>query len=172
MLLSELKRIVEDQTLFTVVNTTGDETTGYALKVSEELVMMAQYTEEGIFDGYSIFALDQIAEFYWGDRYHESVERLIDKKIKCVTPDITLDTLESAIVEANQSYEAMAFYETGDSQTFDVAEVLAIQDGWIKLYCFGNKKNLSRTYRVIDIDNYIKIEFDTPYINSVVALHR
>ena len=172
MLLNELEKLIEQNTLVSISrdDVDAEQLTGHVIQVSERLIVMRLCTDEGKFDGFTLFPLDQITEVCWGNREHRCISVLVEEKVASI-PKLNLSSFESALSDLGERFKALAFMENGNERKFYVASVTAIDGDWIKLECLGTKKTLSNLTKIISTTGFSRIEFDSPYIRNCVSLH-
>ena len=174
MLLKELKKNAKNHTFVNIERKSinDDELYGYILDVSEVYILLEVYTDTGIFNGYTVFGIEQISAVSWGTRFHESITILIDKNIERPIPNLQLTTFEDIINQLNQEYEAIAFLEYEDEDEFEIAKALSLEGDWMKLACLGNQSTLSKYTKMVNVKNCSRVEFARPYIDSIISLHK
>ena len=172
MLLRELKTLKEKGCLVSVERSSfsDDDLTGKILDHSEGLVLMKLFYDSGEFDAYSLFPIDQISSLRWGNRALRSLDSLIEKN-ETVSPSLTLSSFEDALLQLKNDYDAICLMDSGDEVHFEVAQILEIDEPWIKAMCFGSKKTLSKQHSILRIDSFSRIEFGSKYIADTVKLH-
>ena len=174
MILDELKLLVSDKTLVTIEreDVSSDQITGVIVKFNEEFVLMCLHDDAGKFDGFSIFATSQISEILWGNREHECIAEFMKNETTQPDPEIDLSTMPDILVQLGKKYPAVSLMEDGDESSFDVAEIVKVDEKWVKLHCYGTLKTLSRLKKIVSVDTFSRIEFDSPYVKRILNLHK
>ena len=149
-----------------------EQVTGVLADVNEDFVLMKMVSDAGEFDGFTVFPIGQITEVIWGNREHRCIAELLKKKTTISSPPITLDSIEGILAQLREEYDAVALMADGDETEFDVAQIITVDEDWVKIHCYGTTKTLSRIHKIVSIDSFSRIEFDTPYINKLLYLHR
>ncbi|MBF7074608.1 hypothetical protein ISG33_14475 [Glaciecola sp. MH2013] len=172
MLLKELKSLKLSKELVSIDRDCHDEEmTGFLLEVNENFMVMSLYTDDGLFDGVSMFETSQIDEVYWGNREHESIKALISDSAVKMLGKLKSTTFENAILEVGNENNSLCIYCHHNESKFEVAEIINQSDGWLKIHTFGAKRSLSRLYKLIQVDSISRVDFNSPYQNNIVKLH-
>lgn len=173
MLIDELSNLSSTKELVTFELDDSDSTelTGFILSVNLDLVLLYLVNEDGSGDGYTLFEHSLISEMYWGNREHNIIKKLSQDRANVLPIELKAQIMSEAIAELAQKYKAIGLFSYGDGDRFEAATVLAQDDTWLKLSCFGTKKTLSKLNKMIKIENIIRIEFGSPYISDLIRMH-
>ncbi|MBA6231451.1 MULTISPECIES: hypothetical protein [unclassified Colwellia] len=171
MLISELKKLKLEQELISVRRSCADEDqTGIIEFVNDEITIFCMYTDDGEYDGYTLFYTEQIYEVLWGNREHEAISTLIQKYGKKSSIEFDGESFEDIFKSLSVNYSSLCIY-TDDESQFDIAVVESQDDDWLKIKTFGPKKTLSSLYKLIKNSDVGRIDIDSPYQNKIVELH-
>ncbi|MBX2853222.1 MAG: hypothetical protein KTR15_15920, partial [Phycisphaeraceae bacterium] len=172
MLLEELYKLADAGELISVERDCHDvELTGLLSHVSDSLIAMHLFTNEGDFDGIAIFKFDQIEEVYWGNREHKAIQLLIDQSVELPHIEVAHDDFFSAIVELNAKYPSICVHSAHAESRYDIAHIEDYDHDWCKILTFSPMKSLSRTYKLIQSQSISRIVVESPYQNGIVRLH-
>lgn len=172
MLVEELNIHANNKELISVERDCHDEElTGYILKADDNLVLMTLVDCDGIFEGFSVFKTDQITEVFWGNREHQALSILSSSVPSLPPPSFESSELEDIIIEASQEFSSVCLHSSHDEDNFDIAEIEAHDEEWLKIYTFGVKRTLSRMKKLMKIDAISRVVVDSPYQNGIVELH-
>ncbi len=173
MLVQQLKKLKLKNELVTVIRGYADgDLTGTIEGINDEVLTLCQYTDEGVFDGYTCFFLDQVDEVIWGNREHQAISVLIDETQNKPKYRLTAKSFKELLIEANATYDSVGIYnETVDDQ-FDIAQIEAFSESWLKYTAFGPKRTLSKLHKLVKADDVSRIEVDAPYQNNIMKLHQ
>ena len=172
MLLSELTLLADSRELVSIERDCHDEElTGFVCYLSDSLVTMQLFANDGNYQGFAAFEFDQISEVFWGNREHKAIRHLIDGRESPKQPQLESTDFASAIIELNQHYPSVCLHSSSDEDLYDIAHIEAIDERWCKLLTFSTMKSLSRTYKIIRTELITRIVVDSPYQNSIVELH-
>jgi hypothetical protein len=154
---------------------TDEEIMGYVQFNNSEVIVVRTFTNEGYFDGFSLFEIDQINEIFWGNREHKSINNLI-KENKEKRPEypsnFSFENFKDGLIAIASYYDFIEiFCENFSARNFDIAKILEHDEEWLKLDCLGNKNTLSKMKRLLKIENITRIDFDTPYTKNIMKLH-
>lgn len=172
MLVEELNIHANNKELISVERDCHDEElTGYILKADDNLVSMTLVDCDGIFEGFTVFKTDQITEVFWGNREHQALSILSGSVPSLTPPSFEASEFEEIIIEALEKFPSVCLYQHHDEDNFDIAQIEAHDEEWLKIYTFGGKKTLSRMKKLMKIDAISRIDVDSPYQNGIVELH-
>lgn len=171
MLLQELKKLQLQKEIISIRRICGDEDqTGSVEWVNDDILVFCLYTDDGVFDGYSVFYTVQIEELMWGNREHQSIAQLV-KLHGDKPPFLGRGTrFEELLMSLAKQYSSLAIF-TDDESSFDIATIEAVTEEWTKIKTFGPKKTLSPLFKLIKTDDIGRVDVDSPYQNNIVALH-
>ncbi len=177
MLYRELDKCHLEHTILSIEreDITGSELTGTVEFLNSEVVLMAQYTNEGGYDGLTFFPLEQITEIYWGNRFHESIAKLVRKNRRRADklPPFYLESFPQGVIELGQIYGHLAIFSENFSETgFDIGQIMDSDHEWIKIQGVGNMSSLSTVSKLIKLENVTRVEVDTPYLNNLLFLQK
>lgn len=172
MLLSELQQLTDSRELVSIERDCHDEElTGLISYLSDSLVTMQLFANEGDYEGFAAFEFDQISEVFWGNREHKAIRHLIDSKQAPKEVKLESSDFASAIAELNQNYSSLCLHSSNDEDRYDIAHIEASDEHWCKILTFSTMKSLSRTYKMIKTELITRVVVDSPYQNSIVELH-
>lgn len=172
MLVQEIKKLQLKRELVSIRRNCADEDqTGIFEFVNDEVGVFSLYCDEGEFDGFTVFYIEQIYELMWGNMEHKSIASLI--KNNGAKPKLLLEstTFESLFKEATEKYSSLCLYHDDEEGSFDIAKVEGVSDGWAKILTYGPKRSLSQLYKLIETENIMRFTVDSPYQNNIVHLH-
>lgn len=174
MLIREIKTLIHHQQLASLELADGDasEITGFFLSATDHLVVMQLIGNDGSSDGFTLFEPELISEIYWGNREHQCIQTLAQKRTQITPVLLKSGDFRSAIIELSSRYQNIALYALDDSDSFEIARVLDHDDEWIKLSCSGTLKTLSPLTKITRIDNICRVEFGAEYIGDLTELHK
>ena len=172
MLLKELKSLKLSNTLISIDRDCHDEElTGFMLEANKNFIVMSLFSEDGAFDGFSLFETEQVEEVYWGNKEHNCIKALIkDSEVKKLRK-LKSTIFKNAILEMNSDYSSLNIYTHHNESKFEVAEIISSGNGWLKVLTFGAKRSLSRLNKLIQFDSISRVDFNSPYQNNIVKLH-
>lgn len=172
MLLSELQKLAEEGELVSIERDCHDEElTGLISDLSDSLVAMQLFANEGEYQGFAVFEFDQISEVFWGNREHKAIRHLVDarqipKRIEFKSTDFV-----SVMAELNQNHTSLCLHLANDEDRYDIAHIESFDENWSKILTYSPMRSLSRTYKMIRTDLITRIVVDSPYQKSIVELH-
>lgn len=171
MLIQEIKKLQLQKELVSIRRGCSDEDqTGRFEFINHEIALFSLYSDEGEFDGYTFFYVNQITEIMWGNREHKSIATLIENRSK---PKLLLgsESFVALLKEAAAKYDSLCIYHTDEEDSFDIAKILDISDGWVKIQTYGPKRTLSKLFKLIELESIVRVTVDSPYQNNIVRLH-
>ncbi|BCD98104.1 hypothetical protein [Marinagarivorans cellulosilyticus] len=172
MLIQEIKKLQLQRELVSIRRSCADEDqTGVFEFANDEVGIFSLYSDEGAFEGYTFFHIEQIYELMWGNREHKSIASLIESGSDKPKLLLESENFEDLFKEAAAKYNSLCIYHSDEEDSFDIAKVEGISDGWIKILTYGPKKTLSRLNKLIEAENIMRITVDSPYQNNIVNLH-
>jgi len=172
MLLRELHKLQLQQKLISIDRGChNEELTGFLVKATESYVLLQLFTDDGDYDGLSLFEIDQIEEVFWGNREHEAIAALIDKSKPANLPKLETESFTEAMRELIDKFSSVMVFTHHDEDNFSIAQVTEQDDEWLKLYTFGPKRSLSRLNQLVRKDNVSRLSVDSPYQRNIEALH-
>ena len=173
MIVKELKKLILQSELVSIERDCNDEDLrGIVAFVTVNLCGMHLFTDQGEYDGFTLFETTQIEEVYWGNREHKAIKACIPKDlIKYETPNITSNHFIDAILDLSQFSKSLCFYQYGDEDMFCIGEILDKDEEWLKLNAWGVKKSLSRKQILLKIGNISRVVANSPYQLQIVNLH-
>lgn len=172
MLVEELNKHANNKELISVERDCHDEElTGYILEADDSFVLMTLVDCDGRFDGYTVFNTDQITEVFWGNREHQALSVLSNSVLSLTPPSFEASEFEDIVIEALQTFSSVCLYTHHNEDNFDIAQIEANDEEWLKIHTFGGKKTLSRMKKLMKIDAISRIDVDSPYQNGIVELH-
>lgn len=173
MIISELKKIILQSELVSIERDCHDEElTGFVCEANENIVVMKLFTDDGDYDGFTVFETSQINEIYWGNREHKAIAHLVSKnETRNSIPKFKKEEFKDIIIEAGKSYENICIYLAGSEENFDIAQILESDNVWVKIHTYGVKSSLSRKYKMQLVDDISRIVIGSPYQNKIVSLY-
>ncbi len=172
MLLTELQSLVESCELISIERDCHDEElTGFIRYLSDSLVTMQLFDNEGNYEGFAAFEFSQISEVFWGNREHKAIRHLIDSKPAPKEVRLESTDFASAIQELNQQFPSLCLHSSNDEDRYEIAHIEASDEDWCKILAFSTMKSLSRTFKLIKRDVITRVVVDSPYQNAIVDLH-
>ena len=172
MLLKELKKLKLQSEVISIERSCHDEElTGRLCDINERIISMCLFTNEGNFDGYTVFPIDQVIEVYWGNREHQAISQLMSKSSSPPHFEITKKDFHEIILELNYHHSSLSFHEANNEDSFDMGVIEDHDDDWIKIHTFSNKKTLSRMHKLIMWADISRVVVNSPYQNKIVDLH-
>lgn len=175
MLYEELSQLMESGELVSIIRddiNPNSLITGFIHNLSNEVILISQYDSDGLYSGIAMFDTEQISEVYWGDREHDSIKALIQRNSFAIKlPDIKPTSFEKTLVELDRLFKVISFFPERSGDGFDIGKVTGVDSNWIKIRCFGTKRSLSKTEKLIRVQDITKVEVDSPYSNNIIYLH-
>lgn len=172
LLFSELKQLAEARELISIERDCHDEElTGFIGTLTENMVSMQLFNNDGEFDGFTFFQFSQITQVFWGNREHQAILHLTKQKSAPEMPILVSSDLSDAILELNQRYSSLCFHEAHDEDRFNVAVIEEHDEDWYKIQTFSIRKSLSRLNKIINANTISRVVVDSPYQNRIVELH-
>jgi len=169
----ELKLLEQKSEYISIERSCHDEEiSGVISQVGSELVTMNLYTNDGTFDGFCVFEIDQIEEVFWGNREHQAISELIKSRGAKTGLNISSESINDAVLELSSKFETLCIYKHNDEDNFDIVSIIDSNDGWLKVSCYGPKKSLSVLQKLIPIASISRIVAESPYQNDILFLHR
>jgi hypothetical protein len=173
MIISELKKLKLQEELITIKRDCSEEhLTGYVEFVNEEVLALRLYTEEGLFDGNTIFEIHQISEIVWGDREHKAIASLIQKYGEKRRLSVTGESLVEIAVELSKVKTSLYLYHDFNEENLDLCKIISSDEEWLKLDVFGTSDTLCKSTKLIQSTSLIRITVDSPYQDKMVELHK
>ena len=127
---------------------------------------MHLYTDDGDYDGFTVFETGQITEVFWGNREHRAISHLVAKGEAAIAPTFKSNEFQDIIIELNTEFENLCFHESGCEDNFDIGYIENHDEKWLKIHTFSVKKSLSRMYKLILRDSISRIVINSPYQNK------
>ncbi len=173
MLIKELKKLKLQSEVISIERSChAEELTGRLCDINEHIISMFLLTDEGNFDGFTVFPIDQVIEVYWGNREHQAIAQLMSNTAIPVNTEIKANQFRSIILELNKSHNSICFHESNNEDSFDMGAIEDYDDTWMKLHTFSNKKTLSRMHKLILWEDISRVVVNSPYQNKIVTLHQ
>ena len=171
MLTQELKKLKLQSELISVSRDCSDEDlTGTIEFVSDDAVVMCLYTDDGEYDGFTLFETHQIDCLFWGNREHEAIKLLVNEYGEHKKLKLHQQSFESLLFELAETHSQLCFFHQQEEDSFDIGEIKAKDKEWIKIHTYGPKNSLSRLYKLIRIDTITRVTVDSPYQNKLLEL--
>ncbi|MTI13146.1 hypothetical protein [Sansalvadorimonas verongulae] len=147
---------------------------GIVHTVNNRVTAMVLFSENGEYEGWTLFETASITGILWGNREHRAITRLIDTSYDRVLPVKGKATFAHSLVELGTRLECIGIFtctEDGEDK-FDIVRIVDYDNHWLKVQIFGSKDTLSTGWKMIPREDVLRIEIDNPYMNRVVLLHR
>jgi len=144
---------------------------GFVLRADNNLVMMRMYSDDGEYEGMTVFPTSQISKLFWGNRTHLAIIHLIEDEVLQDESKIESVGLGDVVEELCRKYDCAGLVENRDENRFAVAKLIRHDEEWLKLECYGTKKTLSKLTKLVQFDSVSRVDFDTPYFRKIVKLH-
>ena len=172
MLLDELKQLAQNNELVSITrNCHDEELTGLLRTVSDSIVTISLFGNEGGYEGFAVFEFNQIEELYWGNREHKAIRNLVDSHVIPDFPSLNSDNFLDALKELNKTYQSVCLHSSNDEDRYEIGKIERLNKNWCKLLTFSTMKTLSRMQKIIRTDLITRVVVDSPYQNSIVSLH-
>lgn len=172
MLLEELQQLSEEQELVSIARDCHDEEiTGFVESVSPSLVSMQLFDNAGLYLGFAVFEFDQICEVFWGNREHAALRHLIDGRESPPPVALESDEFLPAVFELCDRFDSVCLHPADDEDHYEIATIEACDEDWCKILTFSPMKTLSRTTKLIRTESIARVVVQSPYQESIVALH-
>ena len=173
MLIKELKKLKLQSEVVSIERSChAEELTGRLCDINEHIISMHLLTDEGNFDGFTVFPIDQVIEVYWGNREHQAITQLMLNTAFPTNIEINEIKFKNIILALNKTHDSICFHESNNEDSFDMGAIEDYDDTWIKLHTFSNKKTLSRMHKLILWDDISRVVVNSPYQNKIVTLHQ
>ncbi len=174
MMLQEIKKLISGQELVSLELADNDasELTGFFLSASSDLIVMQLIANDGSTDGFTLFEPELINELFWGNREHQCIQRLVQKKSQITPILLKSTTFMEAMIELSARYHRIGIYSLDDSDHFEAASILKSDSKWLKLEALGSMKTLSKSFKIVRVENICRIEFDSPYLKDIAYLDK
>lgn len=171
MLIKKLKELqLKSEFISLGRNCSDDLLDGQICKVTEDAVAMHEYDGDFMYQGFTVFRLDQIENLSWGRRYHNSASQLISRQEKPETPTINSESFNDIVIELGKKYSSLCIYET-DDDNFNIGTIEDSDEKWLQARTFGTSSTVSHGYILNKRDEIIRITVNSPYQNKIVELH-
>ena len=172
MIISELKKLKLQGELVSIErNCHDEELTGLISLVNEEIIAMNIYTDDGDFEGFTVFETGQITEVFWGNREHKAISNLVSKSKIELPVELESEDFQGTISELSKKFGNLCIHEGGNEDKYEIAEIDSMDDEWLKIHTYGIKRSLSRMYKILLRDSVSRIVVNSPYQNKIVGLH-
>lgn len=173
MIIPELKKLKLQEELVSIKrDSSEDDLIGVVEFVTDEVLALRLYTEDGLFDGFTIFEISQITEVIWGDREHKSIARLTQKYGEKRRLTVTAETLVEIAVELSGIKSSIYLYHDFNEDNLDLCKIISSDEEWLKLDVFGTSDTLSKSTKLIQASSVLRVTVDSPYQDKLVELHQ
>jgi hypothetical protein len=173
MIIAELKKLKLQEEMVSIKrDSSEDDLTGIVEFVTDEVVALRLYTEDGLFDGFTLFEISQITEVIWGDREHKSIALLTQKYGEKRRLSVTGQTLSELAIELSNSKGSIYLYHDFNEDNLDLCKIISSDEEWLKLDVFGSSDTLSKSTKLIQTSSILRITVDSPYQDKIVELHK
>jgi hypothetical protein len=172
MLATELKKLTLQSEIISIERDCHDEElTGILCDTNFHVTTMHLYTNEGEYDGFTVFETNQITEVFWGNREHKAIAHLVKKNAAVKAPKLVAKEFPDIMIELGTKYSSLCFHPVNFEDKFDIGVIKKHDKEWLKIRTFGVKKSLSRLYKLLLKESISRIVVDSPYQNQIVELH-
>jgi hypothetical protein len=172
MLVPELKKLKLQSELISIERDCHDEElTGIICDINENITSMHLYTDDGAYDGFTVFKTEQIIEVFWGNREHQAISHLISQAEFVTTPKFESKEFQDIIIELGTKFESICFHVEDNEEKYDIGKIVKYDDDWMKIHTYAITKSLSRMYKLILREPISRIVINSPYQNKIVGLH-
>lgn len=173
MILQELKKLKLQSELMSIRrHCSEDNLTGSVELITDELVVLCLWNDEGRFNGFTLFELSQINEVIWGSRELKAIAMLVKRYGEKPSFSLKSQSFFEALDELSQRYSTLCLYHEHGENSFDIAKVENQSGEWIKISTFGPKRTLTRTNKLIYLKHILRITVDSPYQSTVIEVHK
>lgn len=173
MIVAELKKLKLQEEMVSIrLESSDEELTGIVEFVNDEVIALRLYTDDGLFDGFTLFEISQISEVLWGDRLHKSIALLTQKYGEKKRLTVTGQTLLEIAVELSNIKSSLYLYHNFNEDDLDLCKIISSDDEWLKLETFGTNDTLSKSTKLIQASSVLRITVDSPYQEKMVELHK
>lgn len=173
MIIPELKKLkLQEEVVSLKRDSSEDDLTGIIEFVTNEVVALRLYTDDGVFDGFTIFEISQISEVMWGNRVHKAIALLIQKYGEKRRLSVTAETLIEIAAELSDIKTSICLYHSFGEDNFDICKIIGRDQDWLKLDTFGTKKTLSKLTKLIQTSSLLRLTVDSPYQDKIIELHQ
>ena len=154
----------------------GDEEPllGIVHTINNRVTAMVLFSENGEYEGWTLFETANITGMLWGNREHRAIGRLIDTSYERVIPVKGKASFSHSLIELGARLECIGIFTCaeGEGGGFDMGRIVDYDGHWLKVHIYGGKDTLSTGWKIMPREDVLRIEIDTPYMNKVVLLHR
>jgi hypothetical protein len=173
MIIAELKKLKLQEEMISIKrDSSDDDLTGIVEFVTDEVMALRLYTDEGLFDGFTLFEISQITEVLWGDREHKAIALLTQKYGEKRRLTVTGQTLVEIAVELSKIKSSIYLYHSYNEDNLDLGKIISNDDEWLKLDTFGTIDTLSKSTKLIQVSSVVRVTVDSPYQDKLVELHQ
>jgi hypothetical protein len=173
MIVAELKKLkLQEEMISIKLESSDDELTGIVEFVNDEVIALRLYTDDGLFDGFTLFEISQISEVLWGDRMHKSIALLTQKYGEKKRLTVTGQTLLEIAVELSNIKSSLYLYHSFNEDNLDLCKIISSDEEWLKLDSFGTNDTLSKSTKLIQTSSILRVTVDSPYQDKMVELHK
>lgn len=173
MLIQELKKLtLKSEVISLERNCHNQALTGVLTSINERTTGMQLYTEEGDYEGYTLFETVQITDVCWGNREHQALGYLIEQQDTPCPPTFSSKSFQERILELGQKYASVCFHEAGYEESFILGEIEKCDPQWLKIHAYGITHSLSRMYRMVLRQEISRVVVDSPYQHKILHLHQ
>jgi hypothetical protein len=173
MIIPELKKLKLQEELISINRDCGeDDLTGIVEFVTDDVIALRLYTEDGLFDGFTLFEISQITEVIWGDREHKAIALLTQKYGEKRRLTVTSTTLLEIAIELSSVKSSIYLFHSFNEDNLDLCKIISSDDEWLKLDIFGTSDTLSKSKKLIQTSSILRVTVDSPYQDKMVELHK
>jgi hypothetical protein len=173
MIIPELKKLKLQEELISIKrDCSEDDLIGVVEFVTDEVLALRLYTEDGLFDGFTLFEIDQITEVLWGDREHKAIALLTQKYGEKRRLTVTGQSLVEIAIELSRIKSSIYLYHNYNEDNLDLCKIISGDEEWLKLETFGTIDTLSKSTKLIQTASVFRVTVDSPYQDKIIELYR
>lgn len=173
MIIPELKKLKLQEELISIKrDCSEDDLIGVVEFVTDEVLALRLYTEDGMFDGFTLFEIDQITEVLWGDREHKAIALLTQKYGEKRRLTVTGQSLVEIAIELSRIKSSIYLYHNYNEDNLDLCKIISSDEEWLKLETFGTIDTLSKSTKLIQTASVFRVTVDSPYQDKIIELHQ
>jgi hypothetical protein len=173
MIIPELKKLKLQEELVSIKrDCSEDDLIGIVEFVTDEVLALRLYTEDGLFDGFTLFEIDQITEVLWGDREHKAIALLTQKYGEKRRLTVIGQSLVEIAIELSRIKNSIYLYHNYNEDNLDLCKIISSDEEWLKLDTFGTIDTLSKSTKLIQASAVFRVTVDSPYQDKIVELHQ
>ncbi|MGK0291425.1 MAG: hypothetical protein ACI86H_002893, partial [bacterium] len=129
------------------------------------------YTDDGNYDGFTIFKTNQIVEVFWGNREHQAISNLIAQSEPVTLPRVASKGFQNIIVELSEKFGSVCIHSGHYESKFDIGVIEKYDEECFKVHTYATQKTLSRMYKILLRESISRVVINSPYQTKIVGLH-